>query len=125
MRRKMIDKLAAGENEMNTITDSAYTGDIVSRLRNWRGLHLAHGGELFDEAADEIINLRLAIRRFAEQDATLSVCDGNVTVDIDGIALTDEEREAVGLAYSRLTADTKYEAVAATLRDLLKRTNNE
>jgi hypothetical protein len=45
---------------MNTITREAYEGegDIVSRLRNWRGLHLAHGGRLFEEAADEIERLR-------------------------------------------------------------------
>ena len=36
--------------------------------------------------------LRLAIRRLAEQDATLSVCDGNVTVTMDA-TLTDAERE--------------------------------
>ena len=36
----------------------AYKGDIVSRLRNWRGLHLSHGGQLYDEAADEIERLR-------------------------------------------------------------------
>jgi len=29
-----------------TIEKMAYEGDIVSRLRNWRGLHLAHGGQL-------------------------------------------------------------------------------
>lgn len=45
---------------MSTIKDAAYVGDIVSRLRNWRGLHLAHGGELFEEAADEIEGLRAA-----------------------------------------------------------------
>ena len=42
----------------------------------------------------EIARLRLAIRRLAEQDATLSVCDGNVTVTIDA-TLTDAEREAL------------------------------
>ena len=36
----------------------AYEGDIVSRLRHWRGLHLAHGGRLYEEAADEIERLR-------------------------------------------------------------------
>jgi hypothetical protein len=45
-------------------------------------------------AADEIGRLRFAIRRIADQDATLSVCEGNVTVTMDA-ALTDEEREAV------------------------------
>jgi len=44
---------------MYTIDRAAYEGDIVSRLRNWRGLHLAHSGELFDEAAGEIERLRL------------------------------------------------------------------
>ncbi len=43
---------------MNTISREAYEGDIASRLRNWRGLHLAHGGELFEEAAAEIERLR-------------------------------------------------------------------
>ena len=40
----------------------------------------------------EVARLRLAIRRLAEQDATLSVCDGNVTVTMDA-TLTDAERE--------------------------------
>jgi len=35
--------------------------------------------------------------------------------------LTDEEREAISLAYSRLTADAKYEEVAATLKAVLER----
>lgn len=52
---------------MNTVTKAAYEGDIVSRLRNWRGLHLAHGGELFEEAADEIERLRLAGDRSLER----------------------------------------------------------
>jgi hypothetical protein len=49
---------------------------------------------IFYDAANEIERLRLAIRRLAEQDATLSVCDGNVTVTLDA-TLTDEEREAI------------------------------
>lgn len=32
--------------------------DIVHRLRGWRNLHLALGGELFEAAADEIERLR-------------------------------------------------------------------
>jgi len=42
---------------MNTISKAAYEGDIVSRLRNWRGLHIAHSGRLYEEAADEIERL--------------------------------------------------------------------
>jgi hypothetical protein len=36
-----------------------------------------------DELAAENERLRKAIRRLADQDATLSVCDGNVTVQMD------------------------------------------
>ena len=62
--------------------------DIVTRLRAeiaWE----ADVGELMADAADEIERLREAIRRLAEHDATLSVCDGNVTVTID-TTLDDE-----------------------------------
>jgi hypothetical protein len=41
--------------------------------------------------------------------------------EIASLRLTDAEREAVALAYSRLTADTHYASVAATLRGLLER----
>lgn len=85
---------------MHTITADAYSGDIAARLKNWRGLHLAHSGELFEEAAAEIERLREAIRRLAEQDATLSVCNGNVTVTMDA-TLTDAEREAAILDLQR------------------------
>lgn len=47
---------------MRHCTKEAYEGDIVSRLRNWRGLHLASSGDLFEEAADEIERLRLSAR---------------------------------------------------------------
>jgi hypothetical protein len=50
--------LEAEHMGMHTINRDAYEGDIASRLRNWRGLHLAHGGELFEEAAREIEMLR-------------------------------------------------------------------
>lgn len=43
----------------HAISRAAYEGDIVSRLRNWRGLHLSHGGRLYEEAAGEIERLRL------------------------------------------------------------------
>ena len=76
--------------------------DIVERLRNWRTVHLATLHLLMEKAADEIEQLRLAIRRLAEQDATLSLLckrDGScvVTVTMDA-TLTDEEREAVTVA---------------------------
>jgi len=160
---------------MRTIDPATYEGDIVSRLRNWRGLHLAHGGELFDEAANEIARLRLTLRnllerlkrptlceqatdmtdiatrlrqtradmigtddenhywdchdaaaeidrlreatlRLADQDATLSVSGGNVTVTLDA-TLTDEEREAIEW-YAGYGREGLH---AATLRSLLER----
>ena len=58
--------------------------DITDRLRRWT--HAADAmpaSELMDEAADEIDQLRLAIRKLAEQDATLSVVGGNVIVEMD------------------------------------------
>jgi hypothetical protein len=72
---------------------------------------------LLREAAAEIERLRLAIRRLADQDATLSVCEGNVTVTMDA-ALTDAEREAITVCIQ----DIRFEDVQATLRALLKRT---
>lgn len=79
------------------ITRAAYEGDIVSRLRNWRGLHLAHGGRLFEEAADEIERLRLS----------------------------DAEREAIQTAmnaYGENNDDRECEMIEATLWGLLERT---
>ena len=147
--------------------------DIVERLRNWRGVHLAHGGRLFEEAADsieqlrgdaevarlrldaahaeierlrqsdrlqpikiEVEQLRLAIRRLADQDATLSVCDGSVTVTMDATPdthttptegsvqaqcpITVEEREAIEVAAAAYSEDHG-ERFATILRSLLER----
>jgi hypothetical protein len=88
-----------------------------------------------DEAAAEIERLREAVRRLADQDATLSVCEGNVTVTMDGpcpyvvgkttlhcsltpLTLTTKEREAIGW-YAGYGRDGLY---ADTLRGLLDRT---
>jgi hypothetical protein len=80
--------------------------------------------EELDEQAEEIARLRLAIRRLAEHDATLSVQGGNVTVTMDG-TLTDEERQAIleaADAYEQNNGDADCERIAATLRGLLERT---
>jgi nitrate reductase NapAB chaperone NapD len=64
----------------------------------------------------EIAQLKEAIRRLADQDATLSVQSGNVTVTMDA-TLTDDEREAIEAAIvGRLEL-----ADFATLRKLLER----
>jgi hypothetical protein len=66
--------------------------------------------------ADEILRLREAIRLLANQDATLSVCDGNVTVTLN-FTITDEEREAILTAADLLIGSRP----GATLRSLLER----
>jgi hypothetical protein len=79
-----------------------------------------------DEAAAEIARLREAIRRLFDQDATLSVKNGNVMVTLDA-TLTDEERAAIEIAAAELddeyygTNCKKELAAADTLRSLLKR----
>jgi hypothetical protein len=75
---------------------------------------------------DENERLRRAIRLLADQDATLSVQGGNVTVTLDA-TLTDAEREAIEIAAAELddeyygTNCKKELAAAATLRKLLER----
>jgi hypothetical protein len=49
---------------------------------------------LLKDAVAEIARLREAIRRLADQDATLSVCDGNVTVTTDE-AMSEAEIDAI------------------------------
>ena len=84
----------------------------------------------YEELQAEIERLRLAIRRLADQDATLSVCDGNVTVEIDA-TLTDAELDAIEWAsrtlcvgWQDLDSGDKQRTrdAAATLRRLLERT---
>ena len=62
--------------------------------------------------------LRAAIRLLADQDATLSVRNGNVTVTMDG-TLTDAERSAIADAANSWPAISANQA--ATLRSLLAR----
>lgn len=105
------------------------SSDLVRRLRDTAVPTV----ELCDDAADEIELLREAIRRIAEQDATLSVQGGNVIVEMDA-TLTEEEREAIdeaadtsdvaaefysGKDHARADAAAKH---AATLRGLIDRT---
>jgi uncharacterized coiled-coil DUF342 family protein len=70
-------------------------------------------------AVAEIERLREAIRRLAEQDATLSVQGGNVTVTMDA-TLTAEERKAIERA-AFVSDQAGLEKSAATLRGLLER----
>jgi len=70
--------------------------------------------------ADEILRLREAIRRLAEQDATLSVCGGAVQVTMDG-TLTDAERDAIEFAIRKSTRLRDGGKTGAALRGLLER----
>lgn len=69
----------------------------------------------------EIAMLREAVRRYAEQDATLSVQGGSVTVTMDA-TLTDAEREALEAAIRTVDWQAQRNTHAATLRHLLERT---
>lgn len=103
--------------------------DLVRRLRvladnsrNVFGLHAADCAAAMDEASSRIELLEAAYKCSG---SALAVIDGefkNAVAEIDRLRLTDDERAAVQFAYSRLTADTHYASVAATLRGLLKRT---
>lgn len=95
--------------------------DIVDRLRRWSiAADAPPASDLMDEAAAEIERLRAAIRRLAEQDATLSACEGNVTVTLDA-TLTDAEREAIEVVATVIGRADPGRAQA--LLGLLERTN--
>ena len=72
-----------------------------------------------DLLAAEVRRLRAAIAALADQDATLSVCEGKIIVTMDA-TLTVEERAAVAWAAS--CASDREHPAEATLRGLLERT---
>ena len=97
--------------------------DIIDRLLAAVKADAPIQRALVVSAAAEIERLRFAIRRIAEQDATLSVCDGNVTVTMDA-TLTDAERRDISIAgdaYAANDDDADCGRIAATLRGLLER----
>ena len=92
--------------------------DIVERIRSLRYVHVPAASGLMAEAAAEIERLRESIRRLADQDATLSVQGGSVTVTLDA-TLTDEERAAIMASQGFWALEDSPHA--ATLRSLLER----
>jgi len=89
----------------------------------WPADEAGCGVKYANAMADEIERLREAIRRLADQDATISVQGGSVTVTLDA-TLTDEEREAIEDAISYLKEDDDSPVIAresAALRSLLER----
>ena len=100
--------------------------------------HKWHSACLVVKLTREVEQLRLAIRRLADQDATLSICDGNVTVTMDATpdthttptegsvqprcTLTDAEREAIeNMIHLIERKHEHYGKEAHTLRNLLER----
>jgi cell division septum initiation protein DivIVA len=73
--------------------------------------------QIIEDQREEIARLKEAIRRLADQDATLSVCDGSVTVTMDA-TLTRGERRALEFAIGAYPLD---DSIPATLRALLAR----
>jgi len=99
--------------------------DIVGRLRKWfKAVNAVSAIDLMDEAANEIERLREAIRRLADQDATLAVQGGHVIVTLDA-TLTDRERVALNWAIATLDAgepDAGQNAeAAAVLTEMVER----
>lgn len=79
--------------------------------------------QIIQDQRAEIVQLKEAISRLADQDATLSVCNGNVTVTMDG-TLTDAERfvlREVRDIYAH-EDDVKCNEIAAVIDGLLERT---
>jgi hypothetical protein len=110
--------------------------DIIADAREWLATqgdrvqthgdkcHRWHPACLVARLVREVERHREAIRRLADQDATLSVVGGNVIVEIDA-ALTDAEREAIeNCIYASVRiGDDWSDKQAATLRGLLDRTS--
>lgn len=81
--------------------------------------------QIIQDQRAEVAKLKDAIRRLADQDGTLSVQGGSVTVTMDA-TLTDEERKAVEEARTVLMTEgaswgESREKHAETLRSLLQR----
>ena len=112
--------------------------DLVTRLRNWRNVHLARVHLLMDEAADEMERLSKTGHCPVPDDAAEQDNVGKELAHADEIerlrrghraALTDAEREAVERAIDALHSVDDMSAwsaerdgvAAATLRGLLER----
>ena len=109
------------ETNERSVASTGSVADIIDRLLAAVKADAPIQRALVVSAAAEIERLRFAIRRIADQDATLSVQGGNVTVDID-FTLTDEEREAIEAAEAYMSAAGCHNtSVQKTLRNLLDR----
>ena len=121
----MSDRTGDCPESDNAAKPDSLTADIIDRL-----LAAVKADEPIPRAtvvlaAVEIERLRFAISRLAEQDATLSVCEGDVTVTVAvEAALNDEERDVL----ANVADDARYRALAYTervVRGLLERMGGE
>lgn len=88
-----------------------------ARINGMGGEREARLMAIVAERESEILLLKEAIRRLAQQDATLSVCDGDVVVTMDA-RLTAAERQTVEQAITLIEGSGWG---VSGLRDLLKR----
>jgi hypothetical protein len=103
-------------DEKRCVDDMTGASDIVTRLRNWRTVHLARLHLLMDEAADEIERLCQVL----SQKNHCPEPDNGANED----TLTDDEREAVTTAmnaYAEDNSDEECAKIEATLWGLLER----
>jgi uncharacterized protein YdaT len=116
------------KKRMNTNTNRDATpgeGSVQEEFTDTVFKTLVERISLTQSLLDENERLRRAIRRLADQDATLSVQGGNVTVTLDA-TLTDEERWAIHDAVKAVSKeldlmDGEESSTTATLRSLLER----
>jgi hypothetical protein len=115
----MSDETGNCPSPDNAAKPDSLTADIIDRLLAAVKADAPIPRALVVLAAVEIERLRFAISRLADQDATLSICNGNVTVTLDA-TLTAEEREVL----ANVADDARYRAMAYTeqvVRGLLER----
>jgi hypothetical protein len=97
--------------------------DDTAHAADWLRHAVASGAIQVAKLEAEIERLREAIRRLADQDATLSVQGGNVTVTMDA-TLTRYERHCIERARDTYADqdDVACNEIAAVLDGLLERT---
>ena len=124
-RAQHAERLKLADDKWAELVAAAHYEDAADIHKWYWTVGFTHG---LREAQAEINKLREAICRLADQDATLSVCAGNVTVTMDA-PLTDAEREAIEWAAREADQWGDDEPVphqhAATLRGLLERLGGE
>jgi archaellin len=85
--------------------------------------HLANSQTIIERKNAEIAQLKEVIQRLANQDATLSVSNGDVTVTMDA-TLTDDEIDAIkwAIEVSAGLSPGEVNKTSVTLHNLLERT---